>query len=241
VAIAFEDSDTTSDNTGTLVLTPAGGAAASGEVVLIAVNYISGAAGSYPSAYNCSGFTTVATIDAGGSAFGALALLRKVAGGSEPSSYSVTFTGGTFYRAVGAVIVLSGVSNVTPLGTAVTNADFTTNTTWDIPALTTGSANSWDVAVVGAQGVSDPGGAAAALSSWGSSLVERADLAHDYGAIGMATALRASAGVQGATSVSIAGSGYPSGEGSLAIRVEVFEGAGGGGGSVMPLMMVHHA
>ena len=212
------------------VVTP-GQTVASGEVAYIAYTFTASTPGSWPSAYTPPlNFTEIAQIDDGGAGgYSQLVLFRRVAGGSEPSTYTVGVTGGSLYNDFIGIVAYSGVDNTTPDGTPVTLSDGTSNTTFDIPAMTTANANSYDLVCVCHEG----GTATVALSSWGSSLIERIDTSGDFSSLGMADALRVSAGVQAATSVTSSNADY-----SLAIRVEI-NNAAGVGGLGMPLA-VHH-
>lgn len=232
MAIAFEDADTGVDGTsGGVTVTPAGGAPANGEVVYIAVSWIANSSAQFPSSYTLSGFTEVGNRDNG--VFGELTLFRKVAGGSEPTTYTVTWTGGNFYNVSASCLVLSGVDTTTPEGTAVTQQNDTPSTTINIPALTTTENNSWDLVVVGWDGEASISVAGQQFSSWGDSLIERTDRGEDYAGTGMSTALRASAGAQGATTVTSTTS-----QKSIVIRIEVFE-AGGAAPTIPPLASRH--
>lgn len=133
------------------------------------------------------------------SVWGRLTLLGKIATGSEGTSFTITgFTGSDFKCA--GIIILSGAS--ASLATnIVTTPDGSASTSWGIPALTTVANNSMDVACVGAGGNNNSTSPTATLSNWGSSLNEECDISADYAIVGVAQAIRASAGAQATTTV----------------------------------------
>jgi hypothetical protein len=224
-AIAAADTPVCADGNSTnLVLTPPGGAASAGEVIYIAGNYVAGGADSFPSAYSVGGGFTFVNIDMEGLSFGQSFLLRRVAGASEPTSYTITWTGGSFYNIGGCLVVLSGVDNDTPDGTPVSADDAVSDLSFAIPALTTTVNNSTDLVVVAGSGNNTP--VADACDTWGNSFVEIDEQWADFVHVCFAAVTRASAGAQGATTVALGGGGQT----STAIRVEVFEDDGGGGG-----------
>jgi hypothetical protein len=234
-AIAAADTPVCADGDATdLNLTPPGGAPAAGEVIYIALNFVAGGADSFPSAYSVGGGFTFTTIDTEGLSFGQSALLRRVAGASEPTTYDVTWTGGSFYNIGGCLLVLSGVDNDTPDGTPVSADDAVSDLSFAIPALTTTVNNSTDLVVVAGSGNNTP--VADACDTWGNSLVEIDEQWADFVHVCFAAATRASAGSQGATTVALGGGGQT----STAIRVEVFEDDGGGGGGASIPIIQHH-
>lgn len=180
MALGYEDTASDSDTSvANVTLTPAA-APAENEIIYIAYNFIADSAGSFPTSYSVTGFTEVTKVS-DGSQFGELVLFRKVAGESEPTSYTVTVTGGSFYSRAAGLIVLSGGNTADPDGTPVSGTDDTGDETWNIGALTTDNANSWDLVIVGSKGDSFAGGTEddPFLSSWGSSLIERVDTHFD--------------------------------------------------------------
>lgn len=203
--------------------------AVAGDLILIVVNVNNTSSGVHPTPAS-TGFTSLGASTA--SVWSRTTLLGKIASGSEGSSYTISgFTGADAKFA--AVIIYSSVDSALP-SNIVTTPDASSNTTWSIPALTTAAANSLDVAIVGYGGnVSQVNGGT--LSSWGGSLTELIDNNVDGGGgnffagLGVATATRASAGLQSATSVTAGVSDV-----SAAIRLEVLDATGGG--ATLPLL-----
>lgn len=204
--------------------------AVAGDLILVVINVNNTSSGVHPTP-SISGYTSLGASTA--SVWSRTTLLGKIAGGSEGSSYTVTGFTGADAKYV-AVVILSSVGASLP-STIVTTPDASSDTTWSIPAITTVGANSMDMAIVGYGGnVSQNSGGT--LSAWGGSLTELIDNNVDGGGsnffagLGIATATRASAGTQAATSVT-AGVG----DVSAAIRLEILD-AGGGGGATLPLL-----
>ncbi len=197
------------------VITP-NAAAQSGDLVQIGVAINPTSPGVYATPA-VSGFATLATQDL--SPWARLVVLSKIAGASEPASYTVTFTGTLDASAVG-ILILSGVDTLTPQPTVAPAVDTSADQTFNIPALVSASANSWDVAWVAPGGNNDNGASAAFLSGWGGALGEDLDLSGGWVGIGAAHALRASPGTQAATSVTT-----DLEDTSVAIRIEVKAGA----------------
>jgi hypothetical protein len=222
MAIAVEDSGNADGNATSLIIGPTGGAAASGEVIYIAATYVGNSSNSndFPTAYALTGFTQIGAAVRKQAA--ELTVWRKVAGGSEPTTYTLTWSGiiGTFYNIGGTIIVYSGVDNTTPEGTPVTLNDGGTVTAWTIPALTTTAANSYDTVFI-----SNGGNATPTLSGWDSSLVERAEQSSDFATSGIASVARASAGVQAAANVTASAA-----DSRAVMRIEVLEAAAPSGG-----------
>ena len=116
---------------GSVVLTPSSGAPSAGDVVILvgAIDF-SGDTFTFPGGFTQPAWSPLATAIVAGQA---IALAYKVAGGSEPTSYTINSVSG--FDACGVVIVLSGrhatdflhrfsaVSNTTPDATP-----------WDIPS-----------------------------------------------------------------------------------------------------------
>jgi len=208
--------------TGTSVVVTPGATVSNGSIVYIYLTWCSavGSTGA-PSGYSpASGFSQIGSTLSNVNDFCETTLWRKTAGGSEPSSYTMSWTESTAsdtYGACAALLALSGVDSTTPNGTLVSARDSSANTTVDIPALTTNNDNSWDVAFVANNGNVQT----FTVSSWGSSLIERVDNnTGDYCHGAIASALRATAGTQAATSVTGSNSGT-----SHAFRLEVNEAA----------------
>lgn len=206
--------------TSSLSLAP-GGTPASGETILIIVSGNESPPFSTPA---CTGFSTVASITTAD--WNPLYILGKIAGGSEGSSYSVSWSGGARDGGqCGVILVFQNANSSLPTNVASTH-DTSASTTLSIPALTTAKNGSFDLVAVTLDGnVGMSGG----YSSWGSSLVELFDLADasngSFPNLGIAGVTRASAGSQAATTVTSGSS-----DKNVAIRIEI-EPASGGGGS----------
>ena len=219
-----------SAGTGNQAVTTSASAVA-GDLILIVVNVNNTSSGVHPTPAS-TGFTSLGASTA--SVWSRTTLLGKIASGSEGSSYTISgFTGADAKFAV--VVILSGVDSALP-STIVTTPDASSNTTWSIPAITTAANDSLDVAILGYGGnVSQTSGAT--LSAWGGSLTELIDANVDggggnwYAGLGIATAVRATAGSQAATSATAGVSDV-----NAAIRLEVKAAAGGGGGATLPLL-----
>ena len=203
--------------------------AVAGDLILIAVNVNNTSSGVHPTPAS-TGFSSIGVSTA--SVWSRTTLLGKIASGSEGTSYTISGFTGADAKYV-AVVILSSVGASLP-STIVTTPDASSNTTWSIPALTTTAANSLDMAILGYGGnVSQNSGGT--LSAWGGSLTELIDGNVDGGGsnffagLGVATATRASAGAQAATSATAGVSDV-----SAAIRLEVLN-AGGGGGPALVL------
>ena len=218
MAIAVRGSGSTgSSGTGNLTVT-ASASAVAGDLILLIVNVNNLSSGTHPTPAS-TGFTSLGASTA--SVWSRTTALGKIASGSEGASFTLSGFAGTDVKTAAAVI-LSGVGASLPTN-VVTTPDASSNTTWSIPTITTAAANSLDVAVVGFGG--NVSGGISSFSAWGSSLVELVDLGFDvsgncYSGLGIATALRASAGLQAATSVTSSFADV-----SAAIRIEVLEAA----------------
>lgn len=183
-----------------------------------------------PASYSpASGFSNIATVT-NVNDFSELTVYEKVAGGSEPSSYTFSWTettSGDTYGAEACLIAFAGADTGTPSGTPVTQRDGTSNTTYEIPALTTSNNNSADVAFVSEGG----GSSSVTVGTWGDSLVEVRDSNNgDFSHCSIAWVVRATAGAQAATETIGSNSGT-----SHAVRIEVNESSSS---SVVPL--IHH-
>lgn len=200
----------------TLVVTP-DSTAGDGDLILILGSEDPDSGGDF-SNFVISGFTLEATIDEDTAGWNRTRLFSKIAGASEPSSYTITgFVGGPD-ECIGSIITFTGSHQTDVLPTISTLNDTSANTTFEIPAITTANNDSFDVAFVASGGNDDAG----TLSTWGDSLVE--DLEENGGdwiTQGTAHVVRATAGAQAATEVISSSGDY-----SVAIRVEVREAAG---------------
>lgn len=220
MAIALVTTGTGGEEGGATPFTVTLGASPSAnDVILVFVSFNNTTSGSHP-VPSITDFTSLGTSTA--SVWERMTCLWKAATGSEGTSLSVTFTGNDDFSCGGA-IVLSGCDTAQPTN-IVTTPDASSNTTASIPAITTAANNSWDVAAV-CFGGNNSYNASNNYASWGSSLTERVDHAaplngalETYAGVGIATALRATAGSQAATSVTQSVSDV-----SGAIRVEIKE------------------
>lgn len=149
MAIAFGSVATTVLSPGTSATAPSG--IASGDVLLMVVH--SGVAATIAT----SGWTTVLATSSTADAT-AMAVFRKVAGGSEPGTYTVTVGGGAFAGQV-SILRYTGVDGTTPVEVVSTFAEGTDSGDFSqvtIPSITTLSAN--DVVVGVAAGFADDSG-----------------------------------------------------------------------------------
>ena len=203
---------------------------AANDVILIFVTFNNVISGSHP-VPAITGFTSLGSST--GSVWSRTHCLWKYAAGSEGTSLSLTHTGDVGVFQVVTGLIARGADSAQPTN-IVTTADASTNTTVSIAGITTAAANSWDIVCAGYGGNNDYG-SGASYSSWGLSLVEKADAqvfggGAYYCGLGMAYVARASTGSQGATSVTQTGSDVAS-----VIRLELKESGGGGGATVKPL------
>lgn len=145
VAPAFRaaSSDATTTPSDTTINIPKPTGTVSGDLVLLAVQVTNNStAGSWGSVTWPSGFTEQASIGADPSAWNKLLVATKVAGGSEPSTYDVTYgeSGGP-YRVIGAAVSYSA-PNATPLDvTPVTQNNSSNAGTAVAPSITPSNAN----------------------------------------------------------------------------------------------------
>lgn len=213
IALDTSGSNNAAGGPTSIVITP-GATVSEDSVIYIGVCVTLNTATDPPSSYSSSGFTEIASIS-DSAFFGDMVIFRKVAGGSEPSTYTVSWTSGDPYSAAAGLVAYSGADTTTINGTPTTGTDTSSNTTFDIPALTTDYNNSLDIAFVCQDGQTS----SVTLSSWGSSLTERIDNSGgEYAVIGIADAARATAGSQAATSVTSSNA-----DNSLGIRLELIE------------------
>lgn len=167
-----------------------------GDHIYVLVNCNNNSSGAHPTPA-ITGFSTLTTSTA--SVWSRLSLLGKIATGSEGTSFTATGFTGADFKSVG-IVILSG-AGASLATNFVTTPDASASTSWTIPAITTAAANSMDVACVGGGGNNNSTSPTATLSAWGSSLAEIIDQSADYAIVGVAMVLRASAGLQAATSV----------------------------------------
>lgn len=136
-------------------------------------------------------------------AWGKSYLYRKVAGASEPSSYTFTWSAGTPFSDAYACAVQSGVASD---GTPSTTHDSTSDTTFSIPAITTTANNSRVLAVVYTS--CNDSNVNGGFSSWGGGYVEKVDVndggGHQWVGLGLAYQDVATAQTISATSVTAA-------------------------------------
>lgn len=141
--------------------------------------------------------------------FNKITILRKVSAGTEGTTYNISWSGGLRDGGgSGWVFIVSSPSGSTPTN-IVTGTDTTSNTTFDIGAITMAQANSLEVVAVTSDGNNSMGASSAIFSSWGDTLTEDADIADSangghWGDLGGAYASRVSSGARAATSVTAA-------------------------------------
>ncbi len=191
--------------------------AVDGDLILIVTDVNIGAAFPQPT---CTGFSPLE--NSPNSTYNRLSLLGRIASGDDDSYTISGFTGVDSSAAI--VMIWQDADSVLPtnIESALDSASGTSNA---IPALTTAAANSIDLAIVGFGGNNDMG-AAPNFASWGDSLSEIADWATNafgayYAGLGAAAVVRASAGLQAATSVTA-----DTADVSTAMRIEI-KAAGG--------------
>ena len=128
-AIAQRGSATTATvTTGTSLTVNQPSGVVAGDVMIVSIAQYAGSAGS---AASLSGWAAVTNGSLGGSTSRYGTLLYKVAGASEPTSYTFTLTP-SVSGAVGDIVAFSGVDNASPLDVPV--AGFTSSTTSNITA-----------------------------------------------------------------------------------------------------------
>ncbi len=164
----------------------------------------------------CTGFTIIESSPE--SDYNQTVLLGRIASG-DGDTYTITGWGSVDGSKTAVVLIYQDADSSIP-SNAVSAYDSSASTTWSIPALTTGAANSIDLAIVGFGGNIDMG-APPNFSSWGDSLTELFDTGANtggfyYSGMGVAHATRVSAGTQAATTVTSGNSDV-----NTAIRVEI--------------------
>lgn len=175
-----------------------------------------------------TGFTQLGAIDGD---FNAVRAFGKIAGGSEGTSYTCTFTGGVAAGSVcGVVLVFQDADSSLP-SNVTTIHDTSASTTYSIPSLTTTAADSYDLVAISSDG--NNASAASRFSSWGSSLTELFDFSATYGGgnwgnLAAAGTTRATAGLQAATTVTSSDN-----DKNVALRIEI---KAAGGGSPSPTL-----
>lgn len=194
-------------------------AAAAGELVLFFLVWNETPPFSTPTV---SGFTQLGSIRTAD--WNPMYLFGKIAGGSEPTSYSYSYSGGaTDGSAVGYVLVIQNAASSLP-SNVVTLHDTVSDTTWTIPGITIATAGSLDIACVTGDGNVPIGGSN--YSAWGDSFSALGQVVppsgSTYAEMNVATATRASSGVRSSTTVTSAVS-----DKNVSLRVEV-QPAGGG-------------
>ena len=187
-----------STGTGNLTVTTSASPLA-GDHLYILVNVNNSSSGSHPTPAS-TGFSSLGSSTA--SVWSRLTLLGKIASGSEGTSYTISGFSGADAKYAAVVIVQDAGAGLA--SNIVTTPDASSNTTASIPAITMATSGGLDVAALGLGG--NNAGAVSNFSAWGSSLVEQIDGAQDsggssyYAGVGIATAVRVSAGLQAATS-----------------------------------------
>lgn len=173
---------------------------------------------------SCTGFTPLH--DSPNSTYNRLTLLGRIANG-DGDTYVITDWGAVDGSKTATVLIYQDADSTLPTN-IVSALDSGSNTTYSIPALTTAANASIDLAIVGFGGNNDVG-AAPNFASWGGSLSELVDYATNafgayYSGLGIASAVRATAGSQAATSVTA-----DTADVNTSIRLEIKAATGGGG------------
>lgn len=174
---------------GNLIISAPGGAPASAGELLLAAVVFDKDLGSVTAP---SGWTLVTELYSQDAAtYNWLQVYRKVAGGSEPSSYTWTFSTGTVCSA-GGILAVAGANTTTPIDASATGRG--AGTTWDAPSVTTTEANTLLVCFWGdatwPRLCTPPVG----MTEW---VDVEAYGATDYASLEICTEVRASAGVTG--------------------------------------------
>jgi hypothetical protein len=202
-----------------------------GDHIYILVNVNNAVSGSHPIPASTD-FTSLGSSTA--SVWSRLTLLGKIATGSEGTSFTISgFSGADSKYADVLVIRDAGASLTTNI---VNTPDATSNTTVSIAAITTASAGSLDVVGVGLGG--NNSGSSTNFTTWAAH-TEQLDGSVSsgggfYAGVGVATATRASAGVQAATTATQGFSDV-----NAVIRFEVAPAAGAATSILRQMMMGH--
>ena len=170
----------------------------------------------------CTGFTPMG--NSANSTYNRMTLLGRIASG-DGDTYVITSWGSVDGSKTASVLIWQDADGDLPTN-IVTALDSGSNTTYSIPALTTAADDSVDLAIVGFGGNVSVG-AAPNFASWGSSLSEIVDYATSafgdyYSGLGIASAVRATAGTQAATSVTA-----DTADVNTAFRLEILAAGGG--------------
>lgn len=227
VAPAFRSvtsGSTASSGTSLLTLSRPSGVV-SGDLLVLALQVTNDTtAGSWGSVTWPAGFTEQAGIGADPSAWNKLHVATKVAGGSEPSTYDVTYgeSGGP-YRVIGAMIAYQA-PNATPIDVAATTQNNPSNAATVVaPSLTPSNAN--EKRLVTIYGISDGNattdGRSLAPPGGQTERVEITATATGYSRLMVADEVYASASATGTRSATISGGDCESQAISLMLRGKV--------------------
>jgi hypothetical protein len=222
-------------STGTSVTCTFGSAPAENDIILIGLVQNPATADNYGT-MSISGFSSLSangSIDAAD--WSRLTVLKKIAGASEGTTYTVN-TSVSQDNLACAGIAISGGNTTTPDPTVVNDSTDilpTVGPTIEIPAITTANDNSFDVAFVSDWGETNQG-TTSWVSAWNGGFVEDEDVPQTWAVIALAHVLRASSGLQAATTATSAANM----QGSLCIRIEIAEAVAGG--SSIPIFMHHY-
>lgn len=205
-------------------------AAVDGDTILIITDVNTSFAFPTPT---CTGFTPLA--NSPGTTYNRLSLLGRIASGNG-TSYTISGFAGVDGSSVATVLIYQDADSALP-SNIQSALDSSSSTTYSIPALTTAANDSIDLAVVGFGGNVDMG-TPPNFASWGSSLLELADIGANtggfyYAGMGVAAAVRATAGTQAATSVTA-----DTADVNTAIRVEILAAGGGPPPAAAPRLML---
>lgn len=215
---------TATDGVSSLTLTKPSGVV-SGDLLVLAVQVTNNStAGSWGSVTWPSGFTEQAGIGADPSAWNKLLVATKVAGGSEPANYTVTYgeSGGP-YRVIGALLAYQA-PNATPIDVTPTTQNNASNASTAVaPSITPSNANQKRLVTI--YGISDGNattdGRSLAPPGGQTERVEVTATATGYSRLMVADEVYASASATGTRSATITGGDCESQAITLLLRGKV--------------------
>ncbi|MFM9006540.1 MAG: hypothetical protein ACKOSR_13735, partial [Flavobacteriales bacterium] len=201
--IALRGTATTATTTGTTLTINKPTGVVAGDVMLVNISQL-GNSGTDASLTGWTLSQAVTIPTTGGASNGRRAMvLYKVAGGSEPTSYSFTLGSGVS-SAAGGIVAFSGVDNAAPIDASGSYTTSTGSTTVSAPTITTQTANA-AVIMFGAAAANPTWSAWAATNP--SSLTELYENANGTSAsVGAAWAIRTTAGATGGATATLSNS-----------------------------------